>query len=138
LKLEYLSTLRAVIQCGSFAAAAAQSHLTPSGVSQRMQQLESYFGRPLFSRSGRNAKPTALALEVAGLVGGVLDGLEALRERRQTAVMGRVRIGAVISAQLSMMPACLKRLRMRHPTLEVDLQTGSSQALLAALADATL
>lgn len=132
MKLDYLTTLRAVIRTGSFAAAASQSNLTPSAVSQRMQQLESYFGRPLFDRSTREARATPLAHAVAATVVDALDGLEALRDRRTVEVSGQVRLGAIYSAQLSIVPACLLRLRQRHPTLEVSLLTGSSEDLVAA------
>ncbi len=133
MKLDYLSTLQAVIRTGSFAAAASEANLTPSAVSQRMQQLEVFFGRPLFDRSGREARPTPLAREVVATVVDALDGLEALRDRRTIAVSGRVRLGAIHSAQLASIPACLVKLRHRHPTLEVTLVTGFSEELINAV-----
>ena len=133
MKLDYLTTLQAVIRHGSFAAAAARTHLTPSAVSQRMQQLERWFGRPLFDRSLREVRPNGFALEVAATVVDALDGLEALREKRVTTVSGRVRIGALTSVQISVLPQCLAHLRARQPTLEVEVRTDSSQALIAQL-----
>lgn len=51
--LDHLRTLVAVIDGGSFEAAAARLHVTPSAVSQRIKALETHVGRVLVLRSGR-------------------------------------------------------------------------------------
>jgi DNA-binding transcriptional LysR family regulator len=48
----------AAVALGSFKAAAAALHLTPSAVSHRVRRLESVLGSRLFERSFRRVKPT--------------------------------------------------------------------------------
>ena len=76
-----LSTLVAIVDRGSFAAAAQEVGCTPSAVSLQMKQLEAYFGQPLFDRSARTAKPTPFALEAASVARDFAGRLEALRAR---------------------------------------------------------
>ncbi len=80
-QFEQLRTFVAVIDQGSFEAAARQLHVTPSAVSQRMKALETAIGRVLVER-GKPARPTPsgevvlrLARQVALLASDVLDQL---------------------------------------------------------------
>src|SRR4051812_22981301 len=90
-----LKTLVAIVDRGSFAAAAREVGCTPSAVSLQVKQLETWFGRVLFDRSARTVKPTPLALEAAAIARDVAAKLEALRMRPSLAVSGRVRLGAI-------------------------------------------
>src|ERR1700748_1229296 len=54
-----LQTLLVVARCGSFTAAAQQLFLSQSAVSRHIQQVEEYFGYPLFERQSRAVIPTA-------------------------------------------------------------------------------
>src|SRR5262245_39818763 len=121
MKLSFLTTFRAVLQKGSFAAAAAEIGLTPSAVSQQMQQLEAYFGQPLFDRSLRVVRPTPFAREVMAAVDGAVASLDGLRARRTPLVTGKVRLGVINSVQVSVLPQCLLALRKKYPQLEVLL-----------------
>src|ERR1700754_505743 len=105
MKVNALETLTCVIEKGSFAAAAQEIKLTPSAVSQQMQQLETYFGQPLFDRSLRNVRPTPLAYEIGAILGDTLKRLDALRERRSPVVDGRIRLGVINSVQVASLPA---------------------------------
>lgn len=53
--LSFLPTFEAAGRLGSFAAAAAELHLTPSAVSQQIRALEGALGVRLFERTGRAA-----------------------------------------------------------------------------------
>lgn len=119
MKLETFATLAAVIEEGSFAAAAATMHLTPSAVSMQMKQLEQYLGQPLFDRSGLQVRPNALAREVAASMEGGLRHLNALRRRASVAVEGVVRLGVIESIQPVLLPGTLLYLRERYPRLTV-------------------
>lgn len=130
MKINALETLTSVIQKGSFAAAAREVKLTPSAVSQQMQQLEEYFGQPLFDRSLRTVSPTPLALEIGALVGDTLKKLDALRERSSLVVDGRVRLGVVNSVQVSTLPTCLLYAQRHYPQLGIQLTVETSTPLL--------
>lgn len=134
MKFGFLPTLQAVVRRGNFAAAANELGLTPSAVSQQMRQLEDYFGQPLFDRSARAVKPTAFALEVVSTVEGALAGLQALRDRSRPEVSGRVRLGVINSVLLSTLPAILRTVARRYPTLQVVLEPeNTSETLLESL-----
>jgi DNA-binding transcriptional LysR family regulator len=133
MKLAALDTLGAVLASGSFTAAAGDVGLTPSAVSLQMKQLEAYFGRPLFDRSGRSAVPTPFARELAGAAGSALATIESFRARSPLSVAGLLRLGAITSVQSSVLPHALRLLHDRHPGLTVQLTLDVSGPLQAAL-----
>lgn len=127
------STLVAIVDRGSFAAAAHEVGCTPSAVSLQVKQLEAYFGRPLFDRSARLAKPMPLALEAASVAREFSGRLEALRAHQAVAVSGRVRLGAITSVQTGALPLALRTVRDRHPAVDVGVFLDDSDALLMEL-----
>lgn len=133
MNIAMLSTLVAIVDRGSFAAAAAEVGCTPSAVSLQVKQLEVWFGRPLFDRSARTVKPMPLALEVAAVARDFSGRLEALRTRPARSVSGRVRLGAIATVQTGALPPALRALRDRHPGLEIEILLDDSDALLTAL-----
>lgn len=130
MKLETFATLAAVIEEGSFAAAAATMHLTPSAVSMQMKLLEQYLGQPLFDRSGLQVIPNTLAREVAASMDGGLRHLNALRRRASVAVEGAVRLGVIESMQPVLLPGALLYLREHYPRLTVKPMRGRSAGLM--------
>lgn len=130
MKLQSLATLAAVVEHGSFAAAAEQVHVTPSAVSLQMKQLEGYFGRSLFDRSGRQVRPTAFAHELARSVGRALSEIEALRETAEQAPAGTVRLGVTESALTTLLPPAFADLLQRAPQVQLQIQRGMTPSLL--------
>ena len=133
MKLAALETLTTVQDRGSFAAAAEKIGLTPSAVSLQMKQLEEYFGQPLFDRSGRTVRLTPFAREVAATAGRALALIEGFRSRREPAVSGLLRLGAIPSVQKSALPVALRFAHANHPHLKIQLTLDSSGPLQAAL-----
>lgn len=133
MKLEVFSTLEAVLREGTFATAAARQNITQSAVSMRIKQLEEYVGRPLFDRSGLQAKPTPLAYEVLDATRAAMQRVEALRARNSMRVEGSVRAGMVDSLQPSLLPGTVARLREQFPQLNVKWARGRSAALTTAV-----
>ncbi|AOB30962.1 LysR family transcriptional regulator [Bordetella sp. H567] len=133
MKLETFRTLEAVLHSGTFAGAAKQANVTPSAVSMQMKQLELYMGKPLFDRSGLQARPNRLAHEVADTLRQALHDLEALRAGHSVAVQGVVRLGVIESLQATVLPGMIRFLRERHPRLELRLARGRSASLTAAV-----
>jgi DNA-binding transcriptional LysR family regulator len=130
MKLQCLQTLAAVLRHGTFAAAAQEVHLSAGAVSLQMQQLEVFFGQPLFDRSARHARPTPFALEVAQTTQQALDAIEQLRRRPAREVQGHLRLGTMESAQVSLLPTAISLLRAQAPGLSVAVMRGVSTALL--------
>jgi DNA-binding transcriptional LysR family regulator len=133
MNLSALSTLVAILDRGSFVAAARQVGCTPSAVSLQARQLEAWFGRPLFDRSARSVRPTPFALEAASVARDFAARLEALRLRPATAISGRVRLGAIATVQSGLLPPALRTLRDRHPGLDVEIVLEDSDRLLLEL-----
>ena len=128
-----LKTLVAIVDRGSFAAAAREVGCTPSAVSLQVKQLEAWFGQLLFDRSARIARPTAFALDAATVARDVAARLEGLRTRPVARVSGRVRLGAIASVQTANLPQALRTVRDRHPDLRVEVSLADSDELIAAL-----
>ena len=130
MKFEFLITLEAILRHGSFAAAADDVGLSPSAVSLQVRRLEEYLGQQLFDRSGRTAKPTAVARDLAESLRGVLAAVESVRTRQTLAVTGRVVLGTIRSLQSTMIPLVLQEISKRHPALSVRVIQGDSTELL--------
>ncbi|NSX15773.1 LysR family transcriptional regulator [Cupriavidus taiwanensis] len=133
MKIETFHTLEAVLQTGTFAAAARQGNVTPSAVSMQMKQLEQYLGKPLFDRSGLQARPNQLAHEVADTMRQALQNLESLRAGGGLAVEGVVRLGVIESLQPIVLPGIVRYVRERHPRLDLRLVRGRSSSLTASV-----
>jgi DNA-binding transcriptional LysR family regulator len=119
MNIALLNTLRAILEQGSFTAAAGIVGCSPSAVSLQVKQLEQYFGKPLFDRSTRKMSPTPFAREVVSTVGDFSQALQRLRSRPPQQVSGRIKVGVITSMQSDAMPAALRELRQRYPLLEV-------------------
>ncbi|KWR90655.1 LysR family transcriptional regulator [Cupriavidus sp. IDO] len=133
MKIETFHTLEAVLQTGTFAGGARQANVTPSAVSMQMKQLEQYLGKPLFDRSGLQARPNQLAHEVAETMRQALQNLEALRVGGGLVVEGVVRLGVIESLQPIVLPGIVRYVRERHPRLDLRLVRGRSSTLTAAV-----
>lgn len=118
-----LEAFEAAARHGSFVAAAAELHLTPSAVSHRVRSLERQLGVVLFTRFARRIELTdhgraympsvrqafdELAVSTAGLFGGVRPS------RRLTARVP-------ISYAVSFVAPRLHEFRRAHPELELRL-----------------
>lgn len=92
---ELLATLVAVLDAGTFEAAARHLRVTPSAVSQRIKALERQVGRVLVIRS----KPVRAAPAAEGLVR--LAREQALLEREALAALGLDEDGAAITVSIA-------------------------------------
>ncbi|KTT03869.1 hypothetical protein SB14R_09230 [Pseudomonas oryzihabitans] len=133
MKLEAFMTLRAVLERGSFAAAAEAVNLTPSAVSLQIKQLEAYFGQALFDRSGRAVQPTPFALKLIETVARTLADLEGLRNQRALPLTGRVRLGVTGSILTTLLPKAVADLHRRAPGITLQLERNDTPELIAAL-----
>ncbi|MCD0503233.1 LysR family transcriptional regulator [Bordetella petrii] len=138
MNLAFFATLNAVIKHGSFARAAAEANLSPSTVSLQMKRLEEYYGQPLFDRSATTVRPTPLAYEVAALIGGTLDQMEALRRRGSPVIEGRIAVGAIESMQAHILPEAMRYLRQHTPRLELRPVRDTSHGLLNSLKEGAI
>ncbi|KIT16604.1 LysR family transcriptional regulator [Jannaschia aquimarina] len=127
--------LLAVIDGGSFRAAAAASGLDPSRVSRRIAALEDRLGVKLLNRTTRASAPTEAGARYA-------EGVRRLSEARaallaevtggQDRPRGRLRVTAPADFGTRFVAPVLSRMSDRYPELSVDLTLGSGFADLLA------
>jgi DNA-binding transcriptional LysR family regulator len=139
--LDQLEAFAAVVELGSFSAAAARLNLTQPAISFQIRQLERRLGIRLVERVGRRTQATAAGLDllphigpIEAMVAGAIDAMAGHVE----GVAGRVRIGTGATACIYLLPPLLSELRRRFPLLEIVVRTGNSPDILRALEDNAL
>jgi DNA-binding transcriptional LysR family regulator len=138
LNLDYLKTFVAVVERGSFSAAADHLQLTQPAVSLQIRQLEKSLGTVLIERVGRVARATVAGEELlahaAGIDAAVTSAMSAV-SRHATEGKGRVRIGTGATACIFLLPPILTHLRQRFPNLEITVTTGNTAEIVKAVED---
>jgi DNA-binding transcriptional LysR family regulator len=133
--LKQLRALEAATRTGSVSAAARVLHVTPPAVSLQLRLLAETAGLPLVERAGHSLRPTAAGTELlaaakrieAALVecGDALRALSGLKG-------GHAAVGAVSTAKY-FAPHVLAAFAKAHPNIDVRLQVGNRQEIVAAL-----
>lgn len=129
--IDELRTLIEIARAGTFAAAGNRLGLTQSAVSGQMKRLEAMLGFSLFNRSGRSATLNAAGLRTldrARELTELFDGLGKAQDDEPAEKV--VRIGAIASAQSTLLARALGPLRQRFPKLRVHVMPGLSIHLL--------
>jgi DNA-binding transcriptional LysR family regulator len=132
-KLPPLNALRnfeAVARHGSFAAAAADLHVTHWAVGKQIRLLEDWFGVPLFERRARGVVLTdegaALLNDVSTAFGRLATAAGRLRRDEFTRrVSGTVRVNALASFALCWLLPRLGDFHARYPEIDVRVSTTS-------------
>ena len=133
-KLRLLRELHARGTVGAVAEALAYS---PSGVSQQLAQLQREAGVPLTERVGRRLRLTDAGLRLVEHADALLAQLELAEAELQEAagvVRGRVRMGALQTPMLHLVPEALALLRERHPAVRVEILEAEAEESLPAVA----
>src|SRR4051812_23391616 len=120
-KLRLLRELRAR---GTVGAVAEALSFTPSAVSQQLAQLQREAGVPLTERVGRRLRLTDAGHRLADHAEALLERLEVAESELQSAagaVRGPLRVAALQTPLMSIVPAALRLLRERHPGLRIEL-----------------
>ena len=120
---------------GTIAAVSEALHMSPSGISQQLSQLEREAGAPLLERVGRGIRLTDAGRRLAERGTDILAALElAETEVRsgQEAPTGTCRVAAFGSAARVLVPSLLECQR-RHPGLRVELVESEPEVALPAL-----
>ena len=132
--LEDLHIFRSVVREGGIGRAASHLHRVPSNVTTRIKQFEERLGTPLFRRQGRNLALTEAGRTLLGHAERLLQMAEAAeQDLRSGAVRGVLRIGSLESAAGARLPPVLAAFHARHPEVSLELQTGTTGALLRLL-----
>lgn len=126
----------AVIERGSFSAAARQLGKVPSAVSMGIANLEAELGYPLFDRSHREPQPTAMAQSLVPHARLIAEQLKQLRVHAVELSLGlesKLSIGVVADIDRRRLLLAIKLIAERHPLLDIEVLTAPQDDVLAML-----
>jgi LysR family pca operon transcriptional activator len=137
LKLPLLRVADALEAHGSLLKAASALGLGQPALTRSLQELEEIAGTRLFERHPRGVRPTEAGMVMVRTARRVLAELRRADEELDavgSAEGGSVAIGVLPVAAVGVLPGALIRLKQRHPAIQVRLQQGRTEELLALLA----
>lgn len=141
LSLDQLKTLIAIIDLGTFSAAAKALHLSQPTISLHISELEQRIGAPLLIRGSRRVIPTAAGSTLADrgrcLLRDADLALEAVQQQI-TGETGRVRLGTSTGIVVHLLPQVLDTLEKNYPHIEVEVSILGSTETMARLSQGTL
>lgn len=127
-----LKTFLAIVDTGSFTAAARAVFRTQPAISAAMLRLEEQLGATLLLREARGSRPTAAGLALIpharAVVAAVSDGVRAVHEVVGLTA-GEVRIGAGATACAEYLPPFLSAFHREFPGVTVRLREGHDHTL---------
>lgn len=137
MNLEQLEAIVAVVDYGSYAAAADVLRISQSSLTRRIQRCEAELGLALFVRVGRRMQITDAGRSVLGPARRMLreaGDLRTLVAAQQELTIGTLRIGALPSLIATHVPELVARFHHAHPDVRIEV-TGAvdSAELLEAL-----
>ena len=121
---DLLQSLHAVLEAGSFSAAARLRRLTQPTLGRHIDELERQLGAPLFIRSPRGLQPTDLALAFRPHLADMSSAAEAaLRDAAGASdgSTGVVRVAASEIMGVEVLPTLLTQFRQAHPGIDVEV-----------------
>jgi DNA-binding transcriptional LysR family regulator len=136
LNLDQLRTLLAVVESGSFSAAARKLHLSQPAVSVQIRELERRFAVKLIERLGKRAHATPPGRDLVGAAEHIFracDQADAVMRRYRDGWIGRARIGTTITAQMYMLPPILRKLSQDHPGIDLHVRNLPTRESIAAI-----
>jgi DNA-binding transcriptional LysR family regulator len=126
-----LRTFISVCRHGTFAAAGERIGLTQSAVSSQIKRLEDSLGFELFDRTGRSATLNAAGETTLARAEEICALYARLGELPDDAANGGLlRIGAIASAQSTLVARALASLRAALPLLRIHVSPGVSMRLM--------
>lgn len=130
-----LRVVKAVADTGSVSRAAETLHCVQSNVTARIKRLEEDLGVDLFLRMSRGMAPTPAGRVLADYADRVLRLVAQARDAVADAAGrgGRLSIGTMESTAAVRLPPILARFHADHPDIELTIQPGPTDLLLAEL-----
>lgn len=136
MELRQLEYFVAVAEEANFTRAAARVHISQSGVSAQIRQLERELGQALLDRSARLVRLTETG---AAFLPHARAALEAAANARQAVdelaglVRGKVSVGMVNGCSVPALAELLAQFRLRYPGVAITLNEGPSDELVRSL-----
>lgn len=137
--LDDLAIFQAVIREGGITRAAEKLHRVQSNVTTRIRQLEDDLGVPLFVREGKRLIPSPAGRVLAGYAARLLElAAEARAAVADGVPRGRLRLGSMESTAAARLAPVLAEFHERFPGVQLELCTGATAGLVAAVLDGSL
>ncbi len=134
MRLRQLRFLVAVVEEGSFTAAATRMHATQSGISAQIKLLEESLNAQLFERSVAGVVPTKagkLAYQRATLILRETSAMKSDVAELQGSISGKVSAGLMPTTTRSVVAPVLEKFAIRYPNIEVKVEEAYSAHLCA-------
>ncbi|MEE1789101.1 LysR family transcriptional regulator [Streptomyces sp. SP17BM10] len=133
MEMHQLRYFAAVVDEGSFTAAAARLHVSQSGISTQVGKLERELGQQLLERASRGGirlTPAGEAiLPLAKNALATLDDIQHTAAEFAQAVRGRVRLGMITGCSIPPFLDVVADLGRTHPGIELSLHEDDSELL---------
>ncbi|NIJ36334.1 DNA-binding transcriptional LysR family regulator [Sphingopyxis panaciterrae] len=136
MKLQQLRQFVAVAETLSFHRASERLNIAQPPLSMAIRRLENDLGTRLFERNSQSVRLTEAgkaALEPARKAIFHADQVRQVLAQVESGEMGRLRVAFVPSAMLTFLPRTIARLRVEHPSIQLDLVENDTQAILSLL-----
>ena len=130
-----LAVFAAAAEAGGITKAAETLHTVQSNVTQRIRRLEAELGVPLFNRHSRGVTLTSAGTQLlpyAERIGRLLHEAKQAAADGPTA-RGRIVIGALESATAVRLPPVLAAYGAACPEVDIEIDTGTTAALVDAV-----
>jgi DNA-binding transcriptional LysR family regulator len=139
--LRQLEYFVAVAETANFTRAAERVHISQSGVSAQIRQLERQLGQPLFDRSGKTVRLTeagAVVLPHARAALAAAAGISQVVDELAGLVHGHVSVGMITACAIVDLFDQLADFHRKHPGIDITLSEDTSDRLLDAVLDGRL
>lgn len=136
MNLRHIEIFHAVYVNGTVSAAARALNVSQPSVSKTLRHAESLLGFELFQRTAGRMVPTEDAHALFSEVAEIQDRVRALREAGRNLRAGNgatLRVSALPSLGLAVLPTAVSRFLTQHPDVRFDLQTVHHDDLLRKL-----
>ncbi len=133
MELRQLEYFVAVAEERNFTRAAERVHISQSGVSAQIRQLEGELGAPLFERSARTATLTTAGKAALEHARAALNSAKSVRtavDEVSTVIRGELAVGMVTACTVTPLFDALSLFHRAHPRVEIALLEDSSDRLV--------
>jgi DNA-binding transcriptional LysR family regulator len=141
MQLQQLAYFVAITETRHFTRAAERLHVAQPSLSKQIRALEHELGADLFSRARGNISLTPAGETLLPFARRILaDADNARQEVHELALLhrGRLRLGATPSLCTGLLPGVLRDYHHQYPGVQLVIEEGGSQDLVAALAEGAL
>lgn len=136
MKPRSLQLLVAVDDLRQVSKVASLMNVTQAAVSKAISEMERALGLRLFDRGPRGVHPTVYGECLIRHSRIILGGLGQARDELRSLVSGSpgmLRVGALTTAAIELLPRALVELKTRHPSMTFIVREGTNEALLPQL-----